>query len=421
MGKTWEGFLKEKGHDTIDGLSAGEMAKLHNEFSEERNKALKDLIESKASPEDIAKATLKAEEQRAEEVKAIYAAMKEISLSIRNMNQAKGPVNITLSDQLKENKEKITTLAKKMDSGDGEVELKALTNRASVSGNTQAFDIADIGQLAHDKLTTFDIFPKIPITSSNHNGVVRYWDWDDATTIRAAAMVAEGGVFPESTAKWIERTIDIKKIGDTLPVTEEFLEDEAMFAAELNMFLTTNVDIIANGQVLNGDGTGNNLTGLVTSATAFVAAASGIADASIYDLIVKVSEDITDGGGAKYMPNFVVMNIADINKMKLKKDLNNNYIIPPFVSRDGTVVAGITVIEDNATVANTMVLGDTRFGRIYEIGGITLSRGTVNAQFTSDMMTIKARKRLAFLIRGADAGGFRSVASISAALVTLAL
>jgi hypothetical protein len=31
--------------------------------------------------------------------------------------------------------------------------------------------------------------------------------------------------FPESTAKFIERTIPIRKIGDTLVVTEEFGED----------------------------------------------------------------------------------------------------------------------------------------------------------------------------------------------------
>jgi hypothetical protein len=44
----------------------------------------------------------------------------------------------------------------------------------------------------------------------------------------------------------------------------------------------------------------------------------------------------------------------------------------------------------------------------------------INAQFTSDFRTIKARKRLAFLIREADKTGFRRVTSISAALTTLA-
>ena len=79
------------------------------------------------------------------------------------------------------------------------------------------------------------------------------------------------------------------------------------------MFLRVNVDILIDGQLLLGDGTGNNITGLDTYAPAYTAAASGIADASIYDLVVKVDEDITALTGNKYNFNFVLMTIVDIN------------------------------------------------------------------------------------------------------------
>jgi hypothetical protein len=55
-------------------------------------------------------------------------------------------------------------------------------------------------------------------------------------------MVAEGGTFPESTAKFIERTMPIRKIGDTLVVTEEFGEDSDAANSELNRFLDVNVN-----------------------------------------------------------------------------------------------------------------------------------------------------------------------------------
>ena len=67
------------------------------------------------------------------------------------------------------------------------------------------------------------------------------------------------------------------------------------------------------------------------------------------------------------------MNITDINKMKLKKDANENYIIPPFVSRDGKEASGMFVLEDNDIVANTMVIGDSRYASSYEKAGIVLS------------------------------------------------
>ena len=46
----------------------------------------------------------------------------------------------------------------------------------------------------------YDVFAKIPVSGSNNNGVITYTDWDEATTVRAADMIAEGGTFPESTA-----------------------------------------------------------------------------------------------------------------------------------------------------------------------------------------------------------------------------
>ena len=148
--------------------------------------------------------------------------------------------------EVKEKKDAIKSLANR--TSFSEVEIKADTNRASVVGNQQAVELSDIGQLATRKLSMYDVFPKISVSSSNNNGTIRYYDWDEATTARAAAMVAEGAAFPESTAKSKTVTIDIKRAGDTLPVTEEFFEDEAMFAGELRQFLITNVDLKIDDQ-----------------------------------------------------------------------------------------------------------------------------------------------------------------------------
>ena len=335
--------------------------------------------------------------------------------------QAKGSVTEvkTAADQIKEKRVELKGLANR--SNHKEVEIKADVNRASVVGNQQAVELNDIGQLATRKLSMYDAFQKIPVSGSNHNGTIRYYDWDEATIARAAAMVAEGAAFPESAVSWKTETVELRKVGDTLPVTEEFFEDEAMFAAELGQFLRTNVDLKIDDQIANGDGTGQNLNGLFASVDAFVPVASGIVDASVYDLFPKVKESITTTGGSKYAPNVAFMNIADINKYKLKKDANNNYVMPPFVSRDGSMIDGVIVIESNVVAANSMVLGDNKFARIYEKPGVTLSQGTVNAQFTSDMTTLKVRKRLLFLIRGADKGAWKKVTDIDAALVTLAL
>ena len=395
-----------KGQDAIDKMTPQEA----DAYQVEKRK-----FEQEATDKQIADAIVKAAADF--EVK-IKDANEQIAKLKENATEVEKSKVLTLKDELAANKEVLKEIAGGI--SNKEVVVKALATRASITNNEQAYDLPDLGQLATRKLSMYDIFPKLTVGDGNNNGVIRYYDWDEATIARAAAAVAEGAVFPESTAKFKKGSVSIQKVGDTLPVTEEFFEDAQMFAAELGMFLDTNVALEVDRQIALGDGTGNQITGLVASVNAFTPVASGIADASIYDLVVKVSESITSGGGSKYMPNFAVMNIADINKMKLKKDANNNYILPPFVTRDGANVAGIAIIEANIIPANTMVIGDNRFARIYEKGGVEMSKGYSGTQFVEDEMTLKARKRLAFLIREADKGGFKKVTSISAALVTLA-
>jgi len=376
--------------------------------------ALKALTENSATKEDLN------ELLKGEEFTTIKTQMQEMIDSVKllkdnaNSNETK---TVSVAEQIKENKEALKNISKGLTAN--EVVLKANTVRSSISPNDHATDLNTIGQLAHAKLTAYDVFPNIPVSETNNNGTIRYVDWDESTSVRAANVVAEGGLFPESTAKFVMKTLQLVKLGDTLPVSDEFFEDEAMAAAELNLFLDTNVKIKRNDQIINGTGAAGEMKGLVTSAPVYTPVASGITDASIYDLFIKTSENITKTGGSKYSPNIGLMNIVDINRMKLKKDANNNYVMPPFVSQDGNNVGGMIVLEENSIVANTMVIGDSRFARIYEKSGVVISRGLVNAQFAEDMETIKARTRLLFLLRDADKAGFNKIVDIDAALTLL--
>ena len=365
----------------------------------------------------ISEATESVKAEMQKEIEKVTTANKELSEQIEQLKEKSEmgqPTAKTLIEEIKENKSELKAIAKR-ESGK-EVVVKADTLRASIATNPHDLLLDGIGQLARKARSLYEYFPKIQVGTGNHNGTIAYVDWDEATTVKAAAMVAEGAAFPESTATFKGYTLPLRKIGDTLPVSEEFLEDEVMAAAELDLFLTANVENKIDEQIVNGDNLGQNLKGIFESVPAFTPAASGITDANIYDLCIKVMESITATGGAKYRPDFVAMNISDINKLKLKKDAENNYIF----DRQDERLAQLNIIEDNNVTANTLVVGDSRFARIYEMGGVVLSKGSVNAQFTEDMMTIKARKRLAFLIREADKTGFKKVTSISAALTTLA-
>lgn len=411
--------FEEKSFDELDQMTSKELAEYKAKEVEWK------IAKSQKAVFEAIKAEKASENPDSEKISkmeaTINALTKELDIMAVRLKSAteKGGSMKEEADILKElsnNMDAIKSIAK---GGEGEIEIKANTVRASITNNTQAQDVPGIGQLATRKLSMYDLFPKVSL-GTNNNGTIRYWDWDSATTVRAAEMRAEGTTFPESTAKWQEYTLTLKKVGDTLPVSAEFYEDEAMFAAELNLFLMTNVNLIVDYQIAKGAGTGNNLTGLMQSATAFTpASVTHVANPTTYDLLVVAKEQITKTGGAKYNPDVAIMNISTINKMGLSKDGDENYILPPFVSRDGAVVSGMRIVESNVMDDDVIVVGDSRFAKIYEKPGMMMSRGYSGTQFVEDLETLKIRKRIAFLVRNADQGGWVKITDVDAALAAI--
>lgn len=296
--------------------------------------------------------------------------------------------------------------------------LKTDVTRASVTNHTLAMRLPDVGQLAYQATVIPSLFRQAQV-SPNSNGVIRYVDQLAAT--RNADSVAEAAVKPESALTWQEYTLNVEKIADTIPVTMEAFNDVNFIESEIRRLLEVNIAIKRDNLFWNGDGISPNIKGVYTSAPEYVAAASGITGANIYDLIIKMSESITTGRRGKgYRPNYALMNAVDINKLRLTKDSQNNYIIPPFASQDGMQVAGIQIIESNSVTANTMLVGDFNYGTRYVLDSLMLDMGWIDKQFVENMMTLRAEVREALLVRTVDANAFAKETDIAAALVTLA-
>jgi hypothetical protein len=387
----------------LSEMTETDLNKYQSELENHRTETMKNQV-SETVKNEIATAT--------ENLKEFFGG--EIAGQLAEQTKNGNNKTLSLVDEIKENKEKLKSIAK----GDKntEVVIKALSNRASISNNTESVRLNAIGQLGVKARALYDFFPKIQVGDGNHNGTISYIDWDEATTVRASAIVAEGGTFPEDTAKFVEYTTKLQKIGSTLPVTEEFMEDEVLASSELAKFVEINVNTIIDTKIAVGAGGANDIEGLYTASPTYTPVASAITDANIKDLVRKMRTTIVKTRGSKYQPNFVSANSDTIDRYFLKKDGENNYM---FNSETGAI-AGLQIVEDNNLADNTLIVGDSRFGTIYEKGGVVLSEGQVNSQFISDMKTIKARVRLLFLVRNVDKTGFLKCTNITTALATLA-
>lgn len=294
-----------------------------------------------------------------------------------------------------------------------EVVIKADTLTTSISGNTNAFLDTRIARIGNPIRSLYDAVSKLTLPLGS-GGSYKYVDWDEATTVKAANMVAEGAAFPDSTATFIERIISLKKVGDSLVVSEEFGEDEPLAAAELELFLQTNVDAKVDNQLIVGDGTGDNLKGLIASVPAFTPVQSGIVSANLRDLAWKVRTSITQPEGSIFVPSHIVLNSSDFEKFVNEKDSQNRYLF----DENSQTIAGLQILIDDNMPANQLVIGDMRFATIVELGGVVVS-ADYDGLFRQDKKALKVRKRLLFLIRNRDSFGFRKVTDVADALTTL--
>lgn len=295
---------------------------------------------------------------------------------------------------------------------------KTVVTTASVESSPFALDVPGVPQLPTRKLKIRDLFAKGTV-ADGQGGVVRYIDMKTAT--RAAAWRAENADKPESAVVWITRTMTLETVADTIPMSNQSLTNIPFMAAEIRNFLLRNLDIKIDADLFSGSGSTPIIKGAFTSGTAFTAAASSITDANVYDLISQMKD--TAEADTPYECNYVIIRPSDKTKyMTVKKDGNNNYILPPFVEMlaGKMYIHGMEVIASNAVTAGDLLVGDFNYGTVYTHGGVKVDIGMIDKQFIENAVTVRAEEELGLLIRVIHAGAFQTSTDIAADIATLA-
>ena len=418
-GSVEEGSFKELTADQMKDMEPEDLAKYFNEQNKHREKELTDKLETMKTD---ASEEIKAEVKKLKD--EIVASNVEQQKVMMEVQEAQGLVMRKLMDEGTPAKGKTLEeilIEKQEDFKDiptGKI-IKFEVNktdvtRASITDSTLGQVVPGVGQLATRRTIIRSLF-KPATVGKNSNGVVRYTD--QLAVTRNAAWKAEAAQKPESSITWIEKYMKVEKIADTIPVTMEALEDVDFIAAEIRNLLLTNLELQVDSDLFDGSGATPIISGVYTYADVYVPVAAGIANPTIYDLLVKVHEDIA--GTTKYMPNYAIMNITDINEMRLSKDANGNYILPPFASKNGDQIAGITIIASGAVTANTMLVGDFDYAVLHTLGSLKIDIGLIDKQFIENMVTLRAEERMGLLVRSVHEDAFRQVTDIGAAVITI--
>lgn len=233
-----------------------------------------------------------------------------------------------------------------------------------------------------------------------------------ATTIRyireksftnTAATVAEGAAKPQALFEYEEKDAPVRKIAVFTKVTDELFADYMAMASYINQRLVYMVEQTEDNQLLNGDGTGTNLTGLLqTSGIQTQAKGADTNPDALYKAMTKVR---TVGF---FEPDGVVINPGDFQILRLSKDTAGQYLGGgPFTGAYGNSplvmfdsIWGKPCAITAAIAAGTALVGAFRLGAQYfQRQGVTVDMTNSDQDdFIKNLMTIRVEERLALAV-----------------------
>lgn len=417
--------FKVKTVEEVAALSVDEQVKYFNDLNihkAEEMEALKVQMKKDASDELESKIKELREEINAsnvEQLKVLQSSLEQQGLALNKLINGEGKeTNKSLYEILEE---KAAELKDAVSNRSASVKFtvdKTTVLTSAVADSTLAYREAGIGLIQRARNVLRPLF-KTGVVSAGQGGTVRYID--EATNTNNAAMQTEGNAKAEGVIAWVEKSMPLQVVAEWVKASRQALTDFAFIESEIKNKLLRDLASKVEDEVWDGTGIAPELKGVYTYATEYVAAASGITDANIFDLAIAMKGNIMDN--TNYMPNIVIMNPGDVRKYaKAKKDGNNNYVLPYFVEyRNGAFwIDGMLVVESSQVTADTMLVGDFDYATLYSMGGVDITIGYDSDDFTKNLVTILAEERLGLLVRSVDAGAFNKETGIAAGLVTLA-
>jgi len=234
-----------------------------------------------------------------------------------------------------------------------------------------------------------DIIPVFPI------GQDQYVYMEETTRVHAAAERAEGAAFAESQFAFTEKTSPVRKITDSLPVTDEQLEDVLQVQGYINGRLNFGIRQRLDGQLLVGDGAGANLRG-IKNVVGIQTQAKG-ADPTP-DAFYKAMTKIRLTGRA--VPTHHLMHPEDWQDIRLLRTADGVYIWGSPSEAGPERLWGLPVVQQDADAAGTGYVGSFQpaWISLHERRGIDLQIGYVGTQFTEGKRTVRADGRWAFVV-----------------------
>jgi len=214
-----------------------------------------------------------------------------------------------------------------------------------------------------------------------------------------AGMVAEGAAKPESTMKFDVKQTGPRVIAHWVKASRQILDDASQLASYIDGRLRYGLALREEAQLLNGDGTGQNLLGIIPQATAYAEQFAPPAGVTWTPVDV-IRQAILQSELAEFPATGVVMNPIDWTAIELMKDDLGRYIIGNPQGTTAPVLWSRSVVSTVAMAVDTFLTGGFRGGaQLFDRWLARVEVSTENQDdFIKNMVTILAEERLALAV-----------------------
>lgn len=221
----------------------------------------------------------------------------------------------------------------------------------------------------------------------------------------APIFIGEGDDKTMLSVRYEERDMQARKIGVYGKVTTEMMRNLPSLINYIQNNLMRRVDLKTESQLFGGPGTDDDLKGILPYATAFNGGGLTTTDPSYADVFRAVALQVEKAFG-EASAIFVKPDI--LAAMDVEKSTDGVYLLPPFRSADGAMVAGCKLISTSAlpiTISGTsydFVGGDLSVVNVMFSDAMSVQIGLDGHDFTKNKKTILVEQELVQFVSAND-------------------
>lgn len=212
-----------------------------------------------------------------------------------------------------------------------------------------------------------------------------------------ASPVAELAQKPQSDLSFDLLTTPVRTIAHWFHASKQVLDDIPLLQSYIDGRARYGLALVEEAQLLAGDGTGQNLLGLIPQATAYNFATYSIGSDTKIDRVRRAALQVRV---ALYRASAVVMNPVDWADIETMKDANGNYVVGDPRGVIEKRLWGLPVVDSDAIAVGKFLVG------AFNMGAQVFDREDANVQvstedrdnFIKNAVTIRAEERLALAV-----------------------